>query len=635
MDGHFERVLGAPAAKRTASAESAPAPKRSRLSAEASVARINALVDGARAQEGDQLDAKVLKTMAKSLQKQVRRNALAREKHAAEPAKFLQSELELDEQLTRWRQVAAHPELFAAMMELQVPRALLALMAHDNLDIRLAVLSLLSDLTDVDEAAASLEPARNLAAHLMDEKLLSLLVSNLYQLAAAVDAADTPEQAQEEATGLYNSLQILENLADLEPDVCVQVAKDTAVLPFLLEQVAARRPFSDNKLYASEILSILLQSGAAPREKFVAWQGKPRPEEEKRKDKNDAKVDLMDELLQALAPYRKKDPASDEEEEFVSNLVNALCSVLLVPEAQKQFRRLEGLELLLRFMKDRQRFVFGGALRAMDHALMGNARNCERLIEIGGLRSVFLAFMGRHGKYKSSSSTKASKASERAKEEENAASLVASLCAWVGVKAPADGYDRLHAKFVESDMEKVDRLVDLFAKHHERVERSRQLGDEDEDEDEDSRYLRRLDAGLFVLERIAFVVAHLCRFSKKLKAYVMVKFHERSIESESLVAVLREQLDVLVADAAVENEDDKANSKDANDLVNDETREAQKEQLRQLLETLKAEEAPLPEVTNGSSEKANQSDDATKLEEAKVEIEDKPDSETKAAVSSS
>lgn len=257
-------------------------------------------------------------------------------------------------------------------------------------------------------------------------------------------------------------------------------------LALLLQQVAPARAFSENKLYASEILSILLQAGKEPREKFVSWRGQERPKEENRKEKDenqDAKVDLMDDLLQALAPYRKKDPATEEEEELVGNLVNALCSVLLVPEAQKQFRRLEGLELLLRFTKDRQRFVFSGALRVMDHALMGNARNCERLIEIGGLRSVFSVFMGRHGKYKSAGATKASKSSDRAKEEENAVSLVTSLCSWVGEKAPADCYDRLHAKFVENDMEKVDRLVDLFAKYHERVGRSNEEDDEDEDED--------------------------------------------------------------------------------------------------------------------------------------------------------
>ncbi|KAG7394161.1 Beta-catenin-like protein 1 [Phytophthora boehmeriae] len=604
MESHFERVLAsadAPSKRSDAPTARSPPAKRVRMSPDASAAQVAALVDRAEAQEGDSLDARSLKSMTNTLRKLVRRNALEREKHADEPVKFLDSELALDQELTRWKQVAARPELFPVMAELEVPRMLLGLFAHENLDIRLAILSLLSEFTDVDEAVTSLEPTRDLAKHLVDEKLLPLLVTNLYQLAAAVKSE---QEQEEEVTGIYNSLQILENLADLEPQMCAQVAETTAILPFLLAQVAPGRVFSQNKLYASEILSILLQSGAGPREKFVAWLGKPRPSDEvsvvKSKNDKDKKVDLIDELLQALAPYRKKDPSNEEEEELVANLVNSLCSVLLVSEAQKQFRRLEGLELLLRCMKDRHRLVFGGALRALDHALMGNARSCERLIEIGGLRTVFSVFMGKHGKFKSSSSTKTSKAAERAKEEENAASLVTSLCAWVRADAPADGYDRLHAKFMENDMEKVDRLVDIFVKYHERVERSSHLDEEEdeEEEDEDSRYLRRLDAGLFVLERVAFVVAHLCRFSKKLRAYVMVKFHERNVDSESLTIILREQLDLLIADESSVNEKDSAVT---NDVVNDEAKEAQKTQLRQLLEALETEE-------DAHKEKADEND---------------------------
>ncbi|KAK1939920.1 Beta-catenin-like protein 1 [Phytophthora citrophthora] len=613
MESHFDRVLATEAApKRPASQSPRPQPlKRSRVSLEANTAKINALVDQAEAQEGDALDARSLKTMANSLKKSVRRNALAREKYVDEPTKFMESELALDTELTRWKQIAAKPELFAVMVELQVPRVLLGLFAHVNLDIRLTVLSLLAELTDVDEAVESLEPARMLAKHLMDEKLLPLLVTNLYQLAAAVDNAQEGEP-EEETAGIYNSLQILENLADLEPSVCVEVANSTSILPFLLAQVDSKRKFSENKLYASEILSILLQSGADPREKFVAWKGKEQPSELKK----DKKVDLMDELLQAVAPYRKRDPSSEEEEEFVGNLVNALCSVLLVPDGQTQFRRLEGLELMLRFMKDRKRFVFSGALRAMDHALMGNARNCERLIEIGGLRSIFSVFMGRYGKYKSSSSTKATKASEKAKEEENATSLVASVCAWVRKEAPVDGYDRLHAKFVENEMEKVDRLVELFAKYNERVERSGQNDEDEEEEDDDSGYLRRLDAGLFVLERIAFVVAHLCQFSKKLRAYVMIKFHERSIGSERLTTILREQLDLLVADDAVKTESGEVNVQNPKDVVNEETKAAQKNQLRELLDMLEREDTLLndedaeDENAEGAEQKKGKSEKA-------------------------
>ncbi|KAL3672764.1 hypothetical protein V7S43_002056 [Phytophthora oleae] len=166
-------------------------------------------------------------------------------------------------------------------------------------------------------------------------------------------------------------------------------------------------------------------------------------------------------------------------------------------------------------------------------------------------------------------------------EEENAVSLGA-----LGYVKRCQGEDR--------------STCDLFAKYNERVERNQ--NDEDvEEEDTESRNLRHLDAGLFVLERIAFVVAHLCHFTKKLRAYVMIKFHERSIGSERLTTILREQLDLLVADDAVKEESEEANAKDSKDVVNEETKEAQKNQLRALLDTLEGEEAEDEEVENAEA----------------------------------
>ncbi|KAI9905587.1 hypothetical protein PsorP6_014321 [Peronosclerospora sorghi] len=589
MESHFERVLTTDVApKRSEACPSASrSPKRVRLSSSLPASKISDIVDGAKAQEDDALDARALKSMANSLTKQVQRNALAREKYAHEPTKFLDSELALNTELVRWKQVAAKPELFSAMTELHVPRTLLGLFGHENMDVRLAVLSLLAELTDVDAAVESLEPARKLAQHLVEEKLLPLLVTNMFELARAADHM-MEGSSDEEEMGMYHSLQILENLADLEPNVCVEVVTTTEVLQFLLQQAAPERKFSENKLYASEILSILVQSGAKPRENFVVWSEEEQPQQKPEHpfEKSVTNVDLLDALLQALAPYRKKDPSGEEEAEFVSNLVNSLCCVLLVPKAQTHFRHLEGLELLLRFLKDRQRFIFGGALRCLDHALVGNGRNCERLIEVGGLRSVFSVFMGRHGKYKSPTShTKANKAQERAKQVEHVVNILASLCAWISERAPADGYARLYAKFLENEKEKIDRCMDLFVEYYKRVEDS---NEEDRgEEDADIRYLRRLDAGLFVLERIAFVLAHLCRFSTKLRAYVMIKFHEHSIDSESLVAILREQLEFLLAEEkeAIEGKEG------TDDVVSDDAKRAQKVQLQLLLETLDSEDA--------------------------------------------
>lgn len=588
--------------------------KRARVggaSSELSRREIAALVDAGERTEIAALDARAVKAMAKALQKRIRQNALLREKHADEPAKFMDSEVELDVELARWKPVAAAPMLYPQLVELGVAPMLLGLLAHENLDIRLSVISLLSELTDADEAEEnSLAAAVDLAKHLVEQKLLPLLVSNLYQLSSTAKD-DESEEEDEEAAGIYNSLQILENLADLTPHMSERVASDTPIFQFLMSQVVPKRRFSQNKLYASEILSIVLQSGPKPRDAFVKPQtlhvvdGDSTRHKDKKKSK--AEVDLMDELLQAIAPYRKKDPSSDEEEEFVENLVNSLCSILLSPSAQQHFRRLEGLELMLRCLKDRKLFIFPAALRVLDHATMDNARNCERLVEVGGLKSIFSVFMGRK-------SAKASnnKKRDKAKEEENVVGIVTSMCAFVHVDAKYDVFDRLHAKFVESDMEKVDRLVDLFSKYLNRVANSTQVDDDDEEQDNEDRYLLRLDAGLFVLQRIAFVIAHLCEFSKKLQAYVVVKFHERNVELENLRLVLAEQLELLVADTAGEPADAEAKE---DDLVRADVKELQKTQLHALLDHLSAAETCGP---SGRDEQDKPEAEQSSIEDSSV-----------------
>ena len=55
----------------------------------------------------------------------------------------------------------------------------------------------------------------------------------------------------------------------------------------------------------------------------------------------------MEILLTTIAPYKKRELKSDEEEEYVENLCDALCSMLLQPENQALFIKSEGFELML------------------------------------------------------------------------------------------------------------------------------------------------------------------------------------------------------------------------------------------------------------------------------------------------
>lgn len=596
MEAHFERVLADEASRSSSSSDGGAAAKRRKTTSSSRVAstatatqaaHIEQLLEQADKQDIAVLDARAVKSMASALQKLIRTNALQRSKYAETPTKFMDSEVALDEELAKWKAVASAPTLYAQVIELGVLPMLLGLFTHENLDIRLDVLSLLADWTDVDEADFSLEPTRQLVTELLRHKLLPLLVTNLVQLAQEATAGAAG--GEEEAVGMYNSMQILENLADIAPDSCEQVSVQTEIFAWLLAQLGGKQPFSQNKLYASEILSILLQSSVAARQRFIQ-----KKEAKHKSSKKNEDQDALDQLLQAIAPYRKKNPATEEEEELVENLLNSLCSVLLVREAQDRFRHLEGLELMLRCLKDNKLVVFRGALRVLDHAVMGNERNSERLIEIGGLKSLFSVLMGKKSG-SAASKKKKNKQAERSQVEENVTSLVASFCGLLRPDAKHDVYDRFHAKFVEKDMEKMDRLVDLFVKYHTRVEQSSFQEDEDNDDAEedaeaaaDERYLRRLDAGLFVLQRIAFVVAHLCQFSRRHQAYVMIKFHERNVDMEALTQILREQVETMQRDLDGAST---ADSKKSQDQSEQEAKTTQNRKLMALVEALEASQA--------------------------------------------
>ncbi len=64
---------------------------------------------------------------------------------------------------------------------------------------------------------------------------------------------------REEGDGVHNSLAIVENIVEFRPAVCKDAAQ-AGLLAWLVKKLKVKVPFDANKLYASEILSILLQN---------------------------------------------------------------------------------------------------------------------------------------------------------------------------------------------------------------------------------------------------------------------------------------------------------------------------------------------------------------------------------------
>nr|KAJ0215803.1 hypothetical protein LSAT_V11C300127900 [Lactuca sativa] len=128
-----------------------------------------------------------------------------------------------------------------------------------------------------------------------------------------------------------------------------------------------------NKIYASEILAILLQSSVANQKRLGQMNG-------------------VDVVLQAVAMYKLRDPKSLDEEEMVENLFDCLCCLLMPLENKERFLKAEGVELMIIIM-NQKKLCYGSAIRALDFAMTNYPPACERFVDVMGIKTAFPAFM--------------------------------------------------------------------------------------------------------------------------------------------------------------------------------------------------------------------------------------------------
>jgi len=146
------------------------------------------------------------------------------------------------------------------------------------------------------------------------------------------------------------------------------------------------------------------------------------------------------------------------------------------------------------------------ALKVLDYAVQGpeGKENCEKFIEILGLRTIFPLFM------KTPSKTKR-KGHTAEMHEEHVCSIIASL---LKNSTSAEFRRRILTKFVEQDYAKLERLLELHFKYLQKVqswerERRDSRNSPSADFDEDENYLDKLDVGLFTLQLVDYILGEL------------------------------------------------------------------------------------------------------------------------------
>lgn len=420
----------------------------------------------------EKYDSAWLRRLGVNFEKRISKNAELRAKFEDDPQKFMGSEADLDADVKALSILTEHPELYEEFAKLGCASSLVSLLSHENTDIAIDAIEIISELTD-EEVQAEQAQWDTLVDAMLEADLLSLLIQNFDRL---------DETIESDRSGVYHSLSVLENLAS-QPRLADTVGHEAGMLKWLLSRVQRKETLvGQNKQYAAEVLSILLQSSAANRKRLTELDG----------------VDL---LLQLLSAYRKRDPAKDsEEEEFVENVFDCLTAVVDEEDGKQQFVKAEGVELCLIMLRE-GKMSKPRALRLLDHALGGQHGGdaCSKLVEGGGLKKIFSIFMKKQNK----------------ETTEHLLGIMVSLLRLL----PVNSAERVRtlAKFIERDYEKILKLIALRHAYvsklipvHRRIDQERNaLSAEEQSAMEDEWFSRRLDAGLYCLQSIDVILAWL------------------------------------------------------------------------------------------------------------------------------
>jgi beta-catenin-like protein 1 len=143
-----------------------------------------------------------LRRISVSFEKKVNKNSELRARYETDPQKFMASEADLDAEIKSWSLLGEHPELYREFAASDSVGHLVGLLAHENTDIAIGAVEIISELLDEDVEAEQ-EQWDALVTALLANDLMELLMSNIARL----------EENESDRSGVYHSLAVIENLA--------------------------------------------------------------------------------------------------------------------------------------------------------------------------------------------------------------------------------------------------------------------------------------------------------------------------------------------------------------------------------------------------------------------------------------
>ncbi|KAG9695726.1 DUF1716-domain-containing protein, partial [Aureobasidium melanogenum] len=376
-----------------------------------------------RADDGDGADIKVekidqawVRRLGLSFERKINKNSELRAKYEGDPSRFVASEADLDAEIKSLSILSEHPELYKDFAKIGCAASLVSLLSHENTDIAIDAIEIISELLD-DDVQAEQEQWDALVSAMLEADLIDLLLANLDRL---------DENLEADRSGVYHSLSVLEALSS-NSTIADTIAQEP-ILKYLLIRIShAEKSVSQNKQYAAEVLQVLSQASTSVRDRLIS-------------------LDAIDKLLQLLSAYRKRDPERDStEQEYAEDLFDTLTILSAPLPGKTAFLEAEGTELMLLMLKE-AKFSKPRALKVLDHALSGSSGQpvAEKFVDAAGLKPLFSTFMKKH---------------LEAADTEHVLGIFSALLRLL----PGESSQRIRllAKFVEKEYEKLDKLVKL------------------------------------------------------------------------------------------------------------------------------------------------------------------------------
>jgi beta-catenin-like protein 1 len=456
-------------------------------------------------------------------------NIELREKYIDEPLKFMGSEEELDTAIKSLSVLSNAPNLLGLFIKSGSTETLMSLVAHENTDIADEAIKVIGELLDIEGSDVSEEDVEDITkfGHYLvaSENLGSVIVTFLQQKLKS-DELDTEAVA--------DALRIIEILIAFEQsDLFVKAFLQTDLVSWLIGSLNDSRhvPTAIRNNCAELLASILVHFPAVFSQNMA-------------KDSSN-----IDRLLQAIATIRgKKIKKYSDEEGFFKDMFDILRISVRNDEANAQFLKNEGTDLMLILIKDAQyNWIVEEAFKVLVETLKGSDRleSAVNLIKSGGLKYLFKTFYS-----ESSSNSKKKKKGETSLRQELGVQIVSLLLRWLPLDS--DERKRVIKKFVVNKFEKLHQFLQIRDELKESVaaEEAKQREERDQDNDDKEDDLRHFANEIELEEQLSKAGKDQLQVMNVILAWLIVEYPElldivKASRKAEIVANLKEQIELL------------------------------------------------------------------------------------------